>query len=170
MAEEAGKEIPSGFRIPKVDRQTVRNLFVDKEKSFADRLDKFYASHPILETSIGGGFTSLSEEYQNSIYIGAGVAAVLLADSQPRTGGIIPEELNQDVINTTLKSAQDTGGNAFTAIEQLMDKDPELFFGLTYLAVKMNVKPSPMLQGGLLLLQIYEHVLEGKRLEKGLGY
>lgn len=170
MAEDVGKEISSNLRLPLVDRQAVHDLFIGKDVTYTDRISEFYKNHPEFEQSIMFGFQSLSEEDRSSIYIGAGIAAILLAESQPRTGGMIPEELNQDVINASIKSGQEREGTAFNTIEDLMDMDKELFLALTYLSVKMKVNPSPLLQGGHLLLQIYDHVLKGKGLEQQLGY
>lgn len=170
MPGETGQEIPSESKLPIVDRQAVHKIFGKGTDDFMNRISNFYKGQPLLEERIVTGFSSLSEEDQEALYDGVGVTAVLLEDSQPRTGGIIPQKISEGAIDATIKSMKEDPKKALTIVEDLFDLDSEVFLALTLVADKLNQSPGSILQGGHLLLKIYNHILEGKKLGNKLGF
>lgn len=169
MAGEQGPELPSQFRLPKVDRQAVRALFALGAADFIDEELRFYTQYPVLLQSTLLEFPRLSETDRNSIYAAVAITGILLAKSQPRTGGTIPPDISIGAIQASIKALKETPGEVSSTVEELFDQDPELFMALTRFSTKPNQSTSIILQGGHLLLKIYNHILEGNKLAEDLG-
>lgn len=170
MPEESDQELPIQARLPVVDREATRKLLHGDVDEVMDRFSEFYKTQPTLEETILLSFANFADEEQTAIYIGVGVTGALLADSQSRTSGFIPQEISEGAIEASIKSMQEGKMEADDLFKELFDSDQELFFALTLLSNKLKEPPSLTLQSGYLLLKIYEHILEGKQLENKLGF
>lgn len=170
MVEPKG-EFGSVYTLTKVYRQTVRELVITPAPSIdmVKLMEEFYDKNEPLKNLVLKSFPDLDEKTHLDLRIGVGMAGVLLTDSLPRGGGVIPESITEEAIGGAIISVQDTKQTSAFAIQELFDADPELFFALTLVAHKMEHPLSAFLQGGLMLLKIYNHILEGKRLEDQLN-
>lgn len=166
MADESGQEQPSQLRLTTVDREIGRNLTTRPNSPLQRMVPDFYKSQNLLDELLGSGHLGLPREQQTALYLGVGITGALLAESQPKTGGIIPQEINKGAVTAALVSLNEAGKTGgISAIEELFDRDKELFLALTQVAVTGN-DTLRLLEGGWLLLKIYDHILEGERMEK----
>lgn len=159
---ESGEYEPTR-RIPTVDRQAVESLILNKEGNLFDKVDNFFLKEHVLRDALLLGFRVLDKDVAAEVYAGAGAAAVLLADSQPRSGGLIPTNIEKEVVFASLvSSGERSKGDSLEGIGQLFDEDKELFLGLVLAAQNMKIPPGNILQGGALLRDIYKHVLDSE--------
>ncbi|MFH0863891.1 MAG: hypothetical protein V1858_02305 [Candidatus Gottesmanbacteria bacterium] len=163
-------EMPSEHHLPKVDRRAVQEACMNEQSTMPDDINDFYQDHPELESAILGGFSGLPDEDLAQLFQGVGLAAVLINNSQDRTGGIIPAEISADAIDAAIKSIQEESGNASAVKKQLFDEDPELYFGATLLADLLKCRPAVIIQGAHLMRGIYKHIIEGSNLKSKIQF
>jgi len=156
-------------QLPKVDRKAVENFVLTKDNSVVDRVNEFYKKQPKLERAFLLGFEGLGDGASHEIYIGGGLTAIMLNDVADRNGVQLPEEISADAINACIVSMQERTEGSSEVLRRLYDEDGELFLGLTVLSHKLKTKPGNVIQGGALMRNIYNHIIEGQNLGKKLS-
>lgn len=162
MADERDK--PQRMILPKVDRKAALAYISGSN----DDLGKFFAALWLNYKYVEMIDEELRNSGEASLAFGVMTTVALLAISKATTGeGTIPEDL--PILSSPLFSELIRGDrtkNKFEIIQEIFDNDPELFFGLTLVAIQSNTNVSQMFEGATIILGLLNKQIDQSNLTR----
>lgn len=151
--------------LPIVDKKAVDELIVNRSSNLPALVDEFDAKHPEFGNVLYNEFRLKSEDTASRVTMGALITSLLLDQSRQRVGGDIPQDIEEDAITATLASWVDKSDEEIIKQNARMThQQPELFRGLGVFANIAGASTAEYKLGGILMLRIYEHVVEARKI------
>lgn len=168
MLERSGEN----FHLPPVDDEAVRRLIIsvpdypEDSPKLEDLLEKYeYFSRVVASAAL----VETDDLKRDSFVAGIIMTFWLMADSQPRTGGIIPEDDEVDLDGTggaLLTSFRENPLEDHSSFIQLYNEDRQLFAGLALASAKRKeVNWYHFLEGAVHIKRFLNFYLDARELD-----